>query len=208
MSYDQHGEEAVIARYLNVNAVGYACDVGAADGLEGSNTKFLEDLGWSVLCIEPNPALAKRCARNRVRTVAVACGDSRRTSTFHVRSFGGGNMTAGSSLNPDPAVMDDPRIGSGVSLRQLGAVEWSIEVPVVPLDDVLEENLFHRLDFMSIDTEGTEAEVFRGFSISRWVPKLVVVESWAEDEPHRAYFESAGYRRVERLAVNDFYLRS
>ena len=207
MNHSQHGEEALIDRYLDAKAVGYACELGAGDGVTGSNTKFLEDLGWNVLCIEPNPYLALRCIKQRNRCISFACGDSDREATFYIRSFGGGEMTAGSSLNPDQAVMDDPRVGSGQTLRDLGAVEFEVTVMVKRLDELLEVQNFHRLDFLSLDTEGTEAEVLRGFTLDRWRPKLVVVESWSPDEPHQTYFEAGGYRRVERLAVNDFYLR-
>lgn len=208
MSPSQHGEEALIRAYLGAQEQGYAADVGAVDGVFLSNTKFLEDGGWIVLCVEPIETYARACRQNRRLVEQVACGVEPRTrAPFYVRALPGGNMTSGSSLAPDSGVMDDPRINGGTSLRDMGAIEFQTTVDVARLDDLLDKHQFPRLDFLSLDTEGTEAEVLRGFTLGRWRPKLVVVESWFDTEPHRAYFEAAGYHRVERLAVNDFYLR-
>src|SRR5215471_411697 len=32
---------------------GYYVDVGSADGVQGSNSKLLDDLGWKGICIDP-----------------------------------------------------------------------------------------------------------------------------------------------------------
>ena len=44
---------------------GYFVDIGAHDGLSISNTKILEDLGWSGICIEPHPKVFKSLIENR-----------------------------------------------------------------------------------------------------------------------------------------------
>ena len=42
---------------------GYFVDVGSGDGIEGSNTKLLEERGWRGICIDPFPTnmQTRRC---------------------------------------------------------------------------------------------------------------------------------------------------
>ena len=61
------------------------------------------------------------------------------------------------------------------------------------------------IDFLSIDTEGTEIDVMKGFDIQKWMPKIVVLENNYDDNHYLDYMESVGYQRILRNVVNDFY---
>ena len=64
-----------------------------------------------------------------------------------------------------------------------------------------------KIDFVSIDTEGTELEVLMGFDINRWKPRLFIIEN-NFDEPKLAdYLKDFGYKFSQRLGVNDFFVR-
>ena len=67
---------------------GYFVDLGAADGVRKSNTKVLEDLGWSGLCVDPFPANmeTRRCT---VFTVPVYSVSGKRVSFRKARDLGG-----------------------------------------------------------------------------------------------------------------------
>jgi hypothetical protein len=86
--------------------------------------------------------------------------------------------------------------------------EWKIiKTPVRTLNYLLNEVDFPRLDVLSVDTEGTEIDVFLGFDLARWEPKCIVSESWNEHGLVYQYLTAFGYRHVERRSPNDFYLR-
>ena len=52
-----------------------------------------------------------------------------------------------------------------------------IEIKTRTLDSILEDNnLEPNFDLLSIDVEGHEMEVFKGFSIDKWRPKLILLE--------------------------------
>ena len=44
---------------------GVFLEIGADDGIDKSNTKFFEDLGWTGLCIEPSPDRFSKLISNR-----------------------------------------------------------------------------------------------------------------------------------------------
>ena len=55
--YSQHGEEHIINMFFQEKRAGMCVDIGAADGVINSNSRFLiEMLGWSAVLIEPHPS--------------------------------------------------------------------------------------------------------------------------------------------------------
>ena len=168
---------------------GYAADVGACDGVYADNTKWLEDMGWKVLCIEPNPVVEEALRRNRKLVKAVACGAEDRAAAQYY-SCGAFPHACDSGLLKDS--------------RHAGAHITSIHaVQVRTLDGLLEEAEFPSLDYLSIDVEGYEDQVWAGFSLDRWRPTIMVIESVKDDFPtpdgytkHRwAHLDSVFVRR-------------
>ena len=61
--------------------------------------------------------------------------------------------------------------------RTAGPYKGVIQVPVTTLDDILVEGGAPQpLDFLSVDVEGHEIEVLRGFNFARWQPRLILLE--------------------------------
>jgi FkbM family methyltransferase len=189
------GEDAWIAKHFPRDFAGYACEVGAYDGLEGSITLALEQAGWKCLAIEPNPALEPGLKLWRDLYRLCACSDHESPAEpFHIYNPGPGGFSTLRRQKPHP---------NWVPPKD----DWSvIQVPVRTLDSLLEEVGFPELHALSIDTEGTELDVLRGFDILRWKPRCVVIESWAVDSPVCTWMAERGYARIDRWNVNDLFL--
>jgi FkbM family methyltransferase len=168
--------------------VGFACEVGANDGQFLSNTLYFEEKGWTVLCVEPNPELVKYGHARRKLWRQVAAG-SEDAEDREFRFFGIHPYASNSSLCR-PGVVEDVQFRSAM-------------VVVRRLDRILEEAGFHRLDFLAVDVEGWEQEVMSGFTIERWRPKVIVLESWTDDQP-----APPGYTRTARRQYDNIYLRN
>ena len=52
--YGQWETDHIIEGYFEGQTEGKCIEVGAANGIKGSNTLYFEKLGWDCLCIEPN----------------------------------------------------------------------------------------------------------------------------------------------------------
>ncbi len=183
-------EMRLIATFFG-NRKGYFVEVGANDPHERSQTWHLEQAGWTGVLIEPQPELAKRLRALRTAKVfAVACSspdNAGRTLPLHVA----GPLSA----------LDRERMAPGA------APETVIQVPVKTLNSVLEEAGAHPgFDFLSIDVEGHEIEVLRGFDIARWRPRLILLEDHVADLSKHSYLKSAGYRIIRRYENNGWYV--
>lgn len=175
---------------------GYAADVGAYDGVATSNTLLLERKGWTVLCVEPNPALAVQCRQYRKLVEQCACGSTERESAdFHVHREAPG---AWSALNP---------IKTQRTWHPKSDAVWdTIQVSVKRLDDLLKAHQFPRLDVLSVDVEGAEIDVLDGLALQEWGVQAVIAESWDHIGAIVPYMRERGYRLVERRAPNNLYL--
>jgi Methyltransferase FkbM domain len=84
--------------------------------------------------------------------------------------------------------------------------ERVISVPVRTLDSIsTEAGAPIGFDFLSIDVEGHEIEVLRGFDIARWKPHLNVLEDHVGNLSKHRYLLGAGYRIIRRCATVGAY---
>jgi FkbM family methyltransferase len=171
--------------------VGFFVEVGANEPRERSQTWHLEQAGWRGVLIEPQPALADALrAQRSAKVFAVACSspdNAGRILPLHVA----GPLSS----------LDRARMAPGA---RPGSV---IQVPIRTLDNVLEEaGAPERFDFLSIDVEGHEIEVLRGFDIARWRPRLILLEDHVGDLSKHRYLKAAGYRIIRRYENNGWYV--
>jgi len=186
-------DEARLVRAFFGTQAGYFVDVGAHDPQEDSQTFHLEQRGWTGVLIEPQPDLAEKLRLKRKATVVdVACStpeNAGRTSPFQL---------AGrySSLNDRLPVATALAIGT-------------IEVPVRTLDQVLlEAEAPAPIDFVSIDVEGHEVEVLRGFDLQHWRPRLILIEDHVLDRRLHEFLTSRAFAWVRRTGLNSWYVPS
>lgn len=161
--FAQWGEDRWLAEHLAVPARGVFVDVGAGDGVRGSNSRFFEDLGWTGLCVDPDPrnheVLAeRRCA---VRACAVASQPGQRTFSLY----------------------DHKPSWSGLGDRGDGYTTITVECR--RLDDLLAEVGIGRVDLLSIDVEGDEMDVWSSFGEAHTEPGILIVE-YDDDQAERS----------------------
>lgn len=200
--YGQHGEDQYIESFFGEDYVGTCVEVGAYNGVDMSNTYFFEKKGWKTLCIEANPVEFQKCSTVREQCIQCAVSDTDLPDDQAFQVYYINDTTSGvSSLVPDPRLVHQ--------LESIIEKQETIHVPVRTLTTILQENNFPTdIDFISIDTEGTEAEVLRGIDFSIYHPRMLVVENNFQDRDCETYLSQYGYKRVHRLNVNDFFVRN
>ena len=182
MPYSDNGIDAMVSEIFK-EFVGHACDVGANNGTFISNSLMFEEWHWTVLCVEPNPLLAEegRSKRKLWRQVAAASEDC---DDRYFNSIGGPPYAASSALYPKGHIGDMP-----VVARRL--------------DRILEEAGFPKLDYLTVDAEGSERDIMAGFTVEMWKPKVIVLEQWDGNA-----IIIPGYTIVSRCGFDNLYTRS
>ena len=74
------------------------------------------------------------------------------------------------------------------------------------LDSLLQKAGFSKVDFISIDTEGTELDVLRGFSLTTYRPALILLEDKCQSLDKHRFLRAQGYKLVKRTELNNWYV--
>lgn len=195
-SHAQFAEDLGLARIFEGRDAGVCLEVGAFDGITGSATYAFERRGWTAVLVEPLPEMAALIRERRKGPLFnVAAGDA------------DGRVRLGRALR-DPAistVADDPWHRELRALR--GETMESVEVDQLTLDTILARAGVDRVDFATIDVEGHELAVLRGWDLARWRPRVIIIEdnSRGLDESVPARLAAGGYVCFRRTGVNDWY---
>ena len=179
----------VIGKMFPGVSTGFFLDVGSGHGTIGSNTKALEDLGWTGICVDPFPVhMEGRTCRMETVVVSSAAGQ---VVKFHTHSgLGGIADTLGkwkAEAEKSPAV----------------------ELTTTTLADVLaRDNAPSFIHFLSLDIEGAELEALKGIPFDKYKFGAMAIEH-NDEEPKRTqilqFLEARGYRRVHSFKQDDFY---
>jgi len=188
--FEDQYEKLAVWEFFGFATDGFFIEVGANEPKTISQTWMLERFGWRGILVEPLPhncdLLRQERPSSSIWQTAVSSPDKVGEADFYVC---------------------DKLSGLSPNLRRDGVgVEAVIRVPVTTLDCILEKEKPEKIDFISIDTEGTELDVLKGFDIRRHNPALVLVEDPVYTVDVHRQFVSSGYRLIRRTGINNWYI--
>lgn len=175
---------------------GVFIELGAADGKDKSNTlAFERKLGWTGLLIEPVPSLYEVLRKNRPN---VSCSE---------------DCVAGDS---GYYYLAEDGYSSGMSDRHIREAQDSVvKRRCRMLGDLIDEHLGPKgahIDYLSLDTEGTELDILRSFNFQKHVVDVISIE--VDDVLAQDKYEHLsklllrrGYRFLERVVVDEIWIR-
>jgi FkbM family methyltransferase len=82
-------------------------------------------------------------------------------------------------------------------------IRYEFVVPTRTLDSILESLNVATVDFFSLDVEGYELEVLKGFSIEKYLPKVLLVE-WHDDIQKIIDVVDNTHKFIEKLSLHDY----
>lgn len=142
---------------------GYFVEVGANDGVTLSNTYFLEQRGWNGIVAEPNPDLSDKLRHSRTCFV----------STDAVYKESGYDLNLAISHTSELSRLSD----SGIPDSHRRSIVKTTKVRSISLADLLSQaNAPYEIDYLSIDTEGSEPDILEAFDFSSRNIRTITVE--------------------------------
>jgi FkbM family methyltransferase len=202
-SKSQMLQDIFVLAALGEKRHGFFVEFGAFDGVILSNTYMLEkEFGWTGILCEPNRTFAPKVLANRPscavdgRCVWSVTGE---TISFTETTEGGELSTATQFAHSDS------------NDRTKAPVVYQVET--VSLGDLLAHyNAPAQIDYLSIDTEGSELTILRALDFNRWRFNVITVEhNWVQSKRDGMYslLTSHGYTRVltECSQCDDWYIK-
>lgn len=185
------GEQRLIREFFQDKPDGFYVDVGANEPIFNSQTFHLEQIGWDGLLIEPLPSYcAELTAQRTGRVVQSACSSPENHGKTLKLLVAGGHST----LNPTLIAMgSESQIYTEVVTKTLDSTLEECKAPVA-------------FDFISIDIEGHEMEMFKGFTLKKWMPKLVLLEDHVTSHDKHRHMVRCNYQLILRTGLNSWYV--
>ena len=192
----QNGQDKfVVEELLLGQRDGVFLDIGAYDGEEISNTVCLErQFGWSGVCVEPIPVIFEKLRNARKCACERACVSARDgTDTFVM-------VHENETLSGLKSTMNAQHL-----TRISGNVSEEIEVPCYRFETLLKRNQIQSVDFLSIDTEGSELEILRTIDFAATPVRIICVENTYHGDEIALLLARKGFRLEAILGGDEIY---
>lgn len=155
--YSQCGQDKLVHEIFKDLKYGYFVDVGAADGVQISNTYFLEsEWEWDGICIEPHTSNFEKLRVNRQCVV---------DNSFVLRD--------GEEVDYIEFVEGDNKLFSGVDPSPTYRHKENVvrKVPTTSLWTLLEKHHAPTvIHYMSVDVEGLEYDILKDYFEKEYSP--------------------------------------
>jgi FkbM family methyltransferase len=192
--YSQMGQDKWVSEKVFPGVKnGFFLDVGSGDGTFISNTKALEQKGWTGICVDPFPRnMQDRTCQIFKEVVFSKAGE--RVKFWAADDWGG--------------IIDDTFGFSKDKMQKYQAP--TVELTTVTLADILERAKAPRfIHYVSMDIEGGELHALKGFPFDKYkIGALSVEHNFKEPKRSeiKALMESHGYKHVHTSDRDDFYV--
>jgi FkbM family methyltransferase len=185
---------------------GVYVEVGAHNGLTISNTAHFDiNLGWSGICIEPNPTAFAQLTQNRPTATCVHaaisddCGNGQ--ITFNLVEGKAEMLSCISDRATDNHLARINR-----EINQYGGSLTPITVDCLTLAEIFENTNTTHVDYLSIDTEGNELGVVKSIDFNKVNIDIISAEN---NEPAnsatRDYLLTKGYHLIAVICGDEIY---
>lgn len=181
----QINQDLFVLKTLNWKRDGYFVEFGATNGIDLSNTYLLEkDFGWSGILSEPNPQWSKALIKNRKCHKNFDCIWKYRNKVYNFE------------------ISNIPE-HSGLYFKKQNIINFRkknlSKVKTITLTDLLEKyNAPKNIDYLSIDTEGSEFEILSTFNFAKYNISIITCEHNYSSKRNKIFnlLKSNGYKRV------------
>jgi len=199
MPYSQIGQDIEVIKFYNNKENGFFIEIGANDGISISNTYLLEkEYKWKGICCEAIPSRFKQLVVNRPNSIC-----------FNEAVYNESGLTI------DFDIANNADLFSGISQHidkhksSVDANKTTLQVQTISLLDLLiKANAPSFIDYMSLDTEGSEFEILNSFDFEKYTFGLIDVEH-NYIEPRRTEIKnlliSKGYTYKGENQFDDMY---
>jgi FkbM family methyltransferase len=187
-------------KYLPVGE-GIYIEAGANDGINQSNTYFLERKhGWTGILVEPVPRLYERCQRARPKSLvinAALVGPENEGENITILDLGLMSVVDGALGGGE---QEEKHIEYG---KSFSGKKFKKSVAVgITISNLIDGYGPNQISLLSLDLEGYEIEALKGLDLGRHQPSCILLETKQIDE----VIKILGYQYdlLEKITHHDY----
>tara|TARA_B110000971_G_C19939754_1_gene468169 strand:+ start:297 stop:1049 length:753 start_codon:yes stop_codon:yes gene_type:complete len=197
----QFGQDLFVLNELNFKKNGFFVEFGATNGINGSNTYLLENrFNWRGILAEPAKIFYNELNKNRKCFIEtnLVWKNSKSRLLFH-EDFAGGLSTIKKFIDHDTQIRKKNK-------------EYILET--ISLNDLLVKyNAPKIIDYLSIDTEGSEFNILNNFDFNKYKFRIITCEhnfTPNKNKIHKLLTKNGYVKKHSSLVsfVDDWYVYS
>ena len=198
-----NGLDKKIEKYLNYKK-GYFIEMGANDGINQSNTRFLEKkYNWRGMLIEPSEKftlLKNNRSKKNIFSDAACCSFKNKGKNIKFAYYN--LMTLALNLKTDINIKKHK-----LNAKKFSNNSYEFIKKGIPLNDLLFKNNTPKIiDFFSLDVEGMELEVLQGVNHKEYKFKYLLIEVRNFDRINNFLIKN-NYILLNKLSKKDYLYR-
>jgi FkbM family methyltransferase len=206
--YSQYKQDIFVYEtfFKNKDTPGVFLEIGADDGVRFSNCKFFEEtLKWTGLAIEARDSAFIELKKNRncICENVVLSNIEEETQFMDIKGYGLGLSGLINKYDSRHVERIDNEIkhvnnkGSDI-----------INVKTVKLNDILDKYNIKHIDFLSIDTEGSELDILSTLDFSKYIIDIITIEDNYKDIKLLNFFQERNYTLIQNIGCDKIFKRN
>ncbi len=206
MRYSQYNEEEFLNDYFG-NKIGFVVEIGAADGINNSNSRMLIEKGWSALLVEPNVNNFERLKDLYDQNILSSEND-KNESFIILENCGCSDITDKKTFfidrNDEYQQLSTFSEQQVIKCKNMYSCEFEEQtIQLIKTSDLFNKHNISKIDFLSIDTEAYDENVLNGINFSIMDIDIICIET-DNSEIHNK-LSNEGYIICFRTAGNILY---
>ena len=205
MFYSQFKQDEIIYNtfFKDKKELGFFLEIGADDGIRFSNCKFFEEtLKWKGIAIEAREAAYDKLVKNRdCICLNNSLSDKEEDADFlELKGYGIG---LSGLINKY-----DPRHIKRINQERQNVKHEGrriIKVKTIKLSSILEKYGIVNIDFLSIDTEGSELDILKVLDFDKYNIDVITIEDNYNDPKLMKFFLDRGYEYIKQIECDKIF---
>jgi FkbM family methyltransferase len=186
---------------LSFKRDGFFVEFGATNGIDLSNTYLLEkEFNWKGILAEPAKCWHNDLKANRSAKIDTDCVWNESNSILSFNEAEEADLSTVNAFSSVDSHKHNRRRGSKYEVKTISL-----------LDLLVKHRAPKQIDFLSIDTEGSEYEILKNFNFNDYLIKIIVCEHNFTPMREKIFIllSEAGYvRKYEKISrMDDWYVK-
>ena len=197
--FSEAGQDMIVKEnFFKNQKSGFFLEIGAFDGIEGSNCYHFEKfMNWQGIAVEASPLQFEKLKKNRnCKLINLALGSENKLVEFYEVVEGFTQMSGINNINFQNSFQRIKK-NSDSKINKID-IECKTFDKLIPDDQII--------DLISIDIEGNELDVLKSIDFDKYQIKVIILENNVPNElSYLKFFLEKNFSYFDRVGMDEIY---
>ena len=197
--FSEAGQDMLVKdNFFKNKKSGFFVEIGAYDGIKGSNCYHFEKfMNWEGIAVEASPLQFAKLKKNRnCKLINLAIGSENKQVEFYEVAEGFTQMSGINNLNFQNSLQRIKK-NSNSKINKID-IECKTFDKLIPNDQII--------DLISIDIEGNELDVLKSIDFDKYQIKVIILENNTPNElSYLKFFLEKNFSYFDRVGMDEIY---